>query len=215
MDSGNNIWLKKQIVKLYSQDFITKMYTILRLKLSPMIILEKHVPKNGTILDLGCGSGIFANILCLASEERNVLGIDLSSKRIETAKRISKENPRLEFMAGDVNSVFYGDFGVITLIDLLHHMPFYEQDKLLSKVNDKLHEGGLLIIKDLEKWPYWKYFFHYIQDTISYKGAKLYFRSAEEMSDLLSSLGFDVETISLASGYPHPHVLYKCLKLSS
>ena len=147
--------------------------------------------------------------------ERKILGVDLSSKRIETANKIKKANPHLEFIAGDVNTVLFNSIGIITLIDLLHHMPFREQNKLLTKIHAKLHDGGLLLIKDLEKYPLWKYIFHYIQDSISYKGARLYFRSTKEMSDLLRGIGFTVETISLASGYPHPHVLYKCLKLSS
>ncbi|MFC1814566.1 class I SAM-dependent methyltransferase [Thermodesulfobacteriota bacterium] len=212
MIQQENISLEKGVISLYSQNFITKMYTILRFKLSPIAKIEKYVPQKGDILDLGCGSGIFANILYLGSKERNILGVDLSSARIEIAKRLSKDNPNMKFMTGDVNSVTFADFGIITLIDLLHHMTFADQEKLLNKVFSKLHAGGLLLIKDLEKYPLWKYVFHYIQDTISYKGAKLYFRRAEAMVALLNRIGFEVEIISLASGYPHPHVLYRCTK---
>jgi len=206
--------LKKKVISLYSQNFLEKIYTILRFALSPISDMEAYVPQKGKILDLGCGTGIFANILCMGSKDRNVLGIDLSSSRIATARMISKDRPNLKFITGDVNSVAFGDYGIITIIDLLHHMPYPEQEKILLKVYTKLQDNGLLIIKDLEKSPYWKYIFHYIQDSISYKGAKLYFRSSEDMVGLLRSIGFAVETIPLSSGYPHPHVLYKCGKKS-
>ncbi len=203
--------IKKEIVRIYSQDFVSKMYTLLRLKLAPMIQMIKYVPEKGDILDLGCGNGIVANILSLGAPERKVYGVDLSVSRIEAASRISSGNPNLEFVAGDVNTVPFERFEIVTLIDLLHHMPYEEQAALLNKIYCKQNEGDLLIIKDLEKAPYWKYIFHYIQDSISYRG-RLYFRSAEDMEGLLKKTGYQVETVSLASGYPHPHVLYRCKK---
>ncbi len=206
--------VKREIVKIYSQDFVSKVYTLLRLKLSPMIQLIQYLPGKGDILDLGCGNGIFANILSLGDPGRKVYGVDLSSSRIDAAKRISEGNPNLEFVAGDVNTVHFDRFEVVTLIDLLHHMPYREQDTLLKKIYDKLDAGDALIIKDLEKAPYWKYIFHYVQDSISYR-ERLYFRSAEEMSEVLERTGFYVERITLAKDYPHPHVLYKCKKIGT
>lgn len=212
MNSDKYNLLRKDVLDIFSRDLISKYYTALRLRLSPIMQIEQHVPTSGSILDLGCGSGIFACILYLGSENRNVLGVDISTKRIEAARYILKEYPRLKFIAGDVNSVPFGKYGIMTVIDLLHHMPFSEQESVLQRVYSKLRRGGLLIVKDLEKAPFWKYVFHYIQDTISYKGAKLYFRSSEEMVSLLRGVGFETETISMASGYPHPHVLYKCTR---
>jgi len=192
-------------------DFLTRMYARLRMILSPIVEIEGYVPKKGSILDLGCGSGIFANILSVGSPERKVFGVDLSVGRIKTARKLSKGNPNLKFMTGDVNATPFERFEIVTLVDLLHHMPYDEQDALVKKIYDKLDEDDVLIIKDLEKAPCWKYIFHYIQDSISCR-ARLYFRSAGEMRELLENTGFQVETVSLAGGYPHPHVLYSCKK---
>ena len=135
-----------------------------------------------------------------------------SKSRVETAKKVSTKNSHLDFVVGDVTTFYFKDYEIITLIDLLHHMPFPEQEDLLRKIYLRMNNGGLLLIKDLEKSPYWKYVFHYIQDSISYRGQRLHFRSAPEMQKLLNEIGFCVETVSLASGYPHPHVAYKCIK---
>ena len=211
-DIKHTAFLKKEIIQLHSRyGVLIRMYARLRMMLSPIVEIERYVPRKGNVLDLGCGSGIFANILSAGSPQRKVYGVDYSSERIETAKKISRGNPNLEFVAGDVNATPFERFEVVTLIDLLHHMPFEEQDDLLKKVCDKLNKGDTLIIKDLEKAPCWKYIFHYIQDSISYR-ERLYFRSAEEMKEVLEKTGFQVERISLATGYPHPHVLYKCKK---
>ena len=211
MTSEDIDFIKKEIIRIYSKDFFSKMYTKLRLILAPMIQMIQYIPEKGDILDLGCGNGIVANILSIGTPERKVYGVDLSSDRIEAAKRISQDNPNLQFVAGDVNTVSFERFDIVTLIDLLHHMPYREQDALLNKIYNKLNEGDLLIIKDLEKSPCWKYIFHYIQDSLSYR-ERLYFRSAVEMEGILGKAGFQVETVSLADGYPHPHVLYSCKK---
>lgn len=204
--------LKNEVISIYSRDLAARIYTTLRFILSPMIKIEPFIPKSGNILDLGCGSGIFANLLSLGSNERNVLGVDLIQKRIEIAQRISGANPHLEFVVGNVNTVPIDGYDIVTLIDLLHHMVLMDQEELLRNIYNHLCHDGVLIIKDLEKSPYWKYIFHYIQDTISYKGEKLYFRSREEMKTLLRIIGFSVEIISLARGFPHPHILYICRK---
>lgn len=206
--------LQTIVLKDYSKHGLgTKLYAFLRMKLCPILKSAQYVPTEGQILDLGCGTGLFANILYLESSKRKVLGIDRSVKRVETAKKVSKDKPMLNFSVGDVNHISIGKFDTITVIDLLHHMPFAEQDELLKKIYSKLGGNGIAIIKDLEKSPYWKYLFHYLQDYISYRGSKLFFRSASEMEKLLVNIGFDVERISLSSGYPHPHVLYKCRKI--
>jgi 2-polyprenyl-3-methyl-5-hydroxy-6-metoxy-1,4-benzoquinol methylase len=208
--------LKNEIMMVYSRhDLQTKIYAFLRLKLCPIIKISEYVPAEGNILDLGTGVGLFANLLCLESPKRKVFGIDLSEKRIETAKKVSNKNFQLKFAVGDVNDISIEHYDIITLIDLLHHLPFSEQEELLRKIHERLNKRGMLIIKDLEKHPYWKYLFHYIQDSISYRFSNLHFRSTEEMEVLLEEIGFKVETITLSAGYPHPHVLYRCVKTLS
>lgn len=213
MGYRNIKYLKNQILNIYSDNFSSRYYTFLRLKLTPIVKLEKYVPMEGNILDLGCGTGIFANILVLGSNKRNILGVDLSHKRIEIARRASRKRSQIKYLVGDVNNFLLDGYHIITLIDLLHHMPYSQQDYLLDKIYTHLPDGGMILIKDLEKAPLWKYIFHYIQDSIAYKGSALYFRSVDEMNSLLKSIGFSVSTFRLSCGYAYPHVLYKCVKL--
>jgi 2-polyprenyl-3-methyl-5-hydroxy-6-metoxy-1,4-benzoquinol methylase len=205
-------WIGRKVRRLYADaGLLLGLYAFLRLKLAPMITIEEYVPRAGTILDLGCGSGIFANILFLGSSQRAITGVDVNARRIKTAKLIASGNPNLEFAEGDANGYPLKRCDMVTLIDVLHHMEFSRQELLLQKLYDAISEGTVLLIKDLEKAPWWKHAFHYAQDSLSSRG-KLYFRSAAEMQSDLRRIGFDVETISLASGYMHPHILYRCRK---
>ena len=60
-----------------------------------------------------------ANILYLGSRERNIIGVDLSEDRIEIAKRITKDNPNMEFFAGDVNRIKLAIGNLVNITGLL------------------------------------------------------------------------------------------------
>src|SRR5439155_1696288 len=54
--------------------------------LSDLAFVERFVPRQGFIVDLGCGHGLFACLLREAAESRRVLGIDLDDRKIEVAR---------------------------------------------------------------------------------------------------------------------------------
>ena len=61
--------------------------------------------ENKTILDLGCGTGIFAIGACLAGA-KNVIGIDIDRTSIQTAKTYAQQqNLDIEFLVKDINDV--------------------------------------------------------------------------------------------------------------
>src|SRR5262245_7357314 len=64
------------------------------------------LPASGTALDLGCGSGV--QTLLLAAHGLEVVGVDLSSTAIESARRRASVHPAgqgARFIAGDVTEV--------------------------------------------------------------------------------------------------------------
>lgn len=202
-----------EIFTIYSKlGLVQGLYTLLRLIMVPFSKIEKLIPKEGRILDLGCGNGLFANYMNLTSDKRTIVGIDLNKNRVQAAQETLNGNSQMEFDFGDVNDVNLDDIQIMTLIDLLHHMPYHEQEKLLNSIYDNLNDGGIVIVKDLKKDPSWKYIVHYIQDTISYKGSRLYFRSQEDMTAMLRKIGFIVEKHDIDDGSIYPHVVYRCEK---
>ena len=53
----------------------------------------------------------------------------------------SHGNPNLEFMTGDVNTLSLQRFEIVTLIDLLHHMPNLEQETLFKESTRSWSQG--------------------------------------------------------------------------
>ena len=187
-------------------------YTVIRMFLVSFKKIESLIPKEGKILDIGCGNGLFCHYMQLTSEKRTIIGVDNDENRIKTARITANNNPGLQFHHGDANATDLGGIQIITLIDLLHHMPFEAQEKLLADIYDNLKDQGVLIVKDLQKKPTWKYVLHYIHDSLSYKGKKLYFRSNGDMTSLLERLGFQVESHPIDKKNIYPHIVYRCTK---
>jgi len=190
---------------------IPQLYAYIRLLTTPLFEVEKYVPKSGKILDIGCGSGIFSNILCMMSKERSVVGFDTSQERIAVARNTTENSMQLSFYVADAHNFNLAGYSIITAIDLLHHMPYDEQEHLLRRIYLNLNVPGQFILKDLSKAPYWKYLIHYVQDSLSYR-SKLFFSSSENMKELLNRIGFSVSTVPLHFSRPNPHVLYVCEK---
>jgi len=120
-----------------------KVYFKLRPLIIPFETIEEYVPRNGTIVDLGCGFGIFANFLATQSLERKVIGIDLNKKRIQLAKEIFCNVPNLDFVCSNITDTKIPKTNTITAVDVLHHIPSLElQTNLLRECYSVLSEGG-------------------------------------------------------------------------
>ena len=103
--------------------------------------------KGKGLLDLGCGPGIYAELL--ADKGFCVTGIDLSKRSIEYAKRQSGEREKnIQYRCQDYLELDYRDeFDVVILIycDFGVLSP-QSRRVLLKKVHLALKEGGILIL---------------------------------------------------------------------
>ena len=92
-------------------------------------ILDGHRQQIRSLVDIGCGNGW----LCHATAKRGIrsIGIDLSAKKIETAKRMAKEqgvDHLCEFVAGDVMEWQPEEpVDLLTSHGSLHHFPGFDQ----------------------------------------------------------------------------------------
>src|SRR3989338_4551471 len=92
--------------------------------------------KGKKILDLGCGTGIYAKLL--TKKGAKVKGFDISPKMIDIAK---KENPNLDLKVGSANKIPFNDKFDIVLASLVVHY-LSNWDKLLKEVKGVLRQGG-------------------------------------------------------------------------
>ncbi len=207
----------KDIFSLYSgSGLITKSYLRIKLKICPLVRLETLFPEEGKIVDLGCGNGLFPNILGIGSFRRHIIGADLDEKKIIAAEKTKGHLANIEYIVGNLITMDFPIGDVFSLIDVLYLIPFEAQEIILKKCTEALTPKGTLIIKEMDSHPRWKFFWNFWQETMAVKvigftlGERFYFRSRDNFQNLLTNLGFSVRTVRLDKGYWYPHIAYVC-----
>lgn len=188
-------------------------YVILRWRLCPFAEVAEYLPTKGTVLDVGCGYGLLSNLLALTSLERYVVGVDLSLKRIRVAQKTVDSRKNIKFFRKDVEDPQLPECDAVVMTDFLHHIPYNQQEKLLISWHQKLARGGLLLIQEHDKRPWWKYLCSLTVDHGLNLGRSIFFRSSAEYKDLLSRIGFQVEVRLVDKGLPFADVLYLCRRV--
>lgn len=112
-----------------------------------MVVEEYIRPAPGDrVLDVGCGYGRLSSRL----DHANYIGIDISPTYIDYAKSNFGDFGR--FVCGDVteNSVLkdLGQFDVVTIIGVLHHLSDSECQALLLSAKRLLGDNGRLVTLD-------------------------------------------------------------------
>lgn len=204
--------IPREIGNLYSKlGQGISLYAKLRWRLCPYEKIERYVPQKGKIIDIGCGYGLFSNLLALKSPKREAIGIDWSEKRIRAAKRtINTQN--LKFYRKNINEMRLNNCDSIVMLDVLHHLPSKVQRNLLLKIFSGLKEGGSLIIQDVDKKPFWKYLIVKSIDTLVNLGRPICYCFPQQLCGLLRQIGFKVKVVKIDKGLPLPDVLFVCNK---
>ena len=202
-----------ELFDFYSgQGLKAALYARLRWRMCPFEEIERHVPKEGTIIDIGCGYGLLANFLALRSSERDVTGIDLSVGRISIAQKTTDNRNKIQFKLMDALDLQLGKYGTVIMSDFLHHLDCETQERLLSRCYQKLPSGGLLIIEEVDNRPLWKYWFAIVSDKILNVDERQFFRSYRDFQKLLERIGFHIKTKKVDKGIPLSDILFICKK---
>ncbi len=119
-------------------------------------ILKKKLKKNpNKILDLACGTGLFAEELIKIYRKSNIYGSDISSKSIILAKKkeIYKHLIRLNF---ETKFNYRIKFDLVSLIGAMTYCNNFE--KLFSNVSFYLVKGGFFIFSHrIDLWKKQKF----------------------------------------------------------
>jgi 2-polyprenyl-3-methyl-5-hydroxy-6-metoxy-1,4-benzoquinol methylase len=113
------------------------------------------------MLDVGCGSGLFLCMLAESGRIRAGYGVDRSRTAIRNARRIASEKGISRLLCfHTVNSLAEvpdTKYDVVSIIDVLHHIPKFRQFDFLIDTASKLRPGGTLIYKDISaKHMFWR-----------------------------------------------------------
>ncbi|NQT90373.1 MAG: class I SAM-dependent methyltransferase [Candidatus Omnitrophica bacterium] len=197
--------------RLYRNLGYVTVFIYFRFFHAPYDLAETLVPRQGKIMDLGCGYGFFANLLGLASKKRDVMGVEFSDRKLQYADQ-GVENVR--FINEDITKLTVIDCDAIILFHVLHHLHSHnQQQRLLKEAYKKLKKGGKLIVVEIDNKPLWKFLFTVAIDATLYIGNWFYYRTEKQFIELFERLDFTVEKIVPAHRFvPLSHKIYVCRK---
>lgn len=182
------------------------LFAKLKFYAAPFERIAPHVPDEGFIVDLGCGYGIFANLLGLLSAKRTILGLDLNAHKIRLANR---GLPNVECRIEDITAASIHPADCIILVHVLHHLTSYQaQEKIVGACVANLKPGGILIVTEVDRKPWWKYIFCSIADRLLYMGDPIRFRSSKDFLALLRSFFLDVTVVPMHQGTLFSHITF-------
>lgn len=139
--------------------FLSRTIQRLRPYICPFHRLLSVVPKGSSVLDVGCGSGIFLGLLMKRVGLRAALGFDFSKSAIELATIMRERLPAemaksISFERRNANQSWPGGtFDMVSMIDVMHHVPPAAQREVFLQAIDHVAPGGLLLYKDMANHP--------------------------------------------------------------
>lgn len=201
----------QKTINLYSDQGFTKYFSAIRFWDAPLIDLNKKIPREGLIVDLGCGEGILTNYLAVSSSKRELLGLEINPNRVKLANKKLKNT---KFKEANILKEKFPRADVFIINNVLHHLPSYsDQVVVLEKCFMNLKKDGQLIISEVDRSFRPKYFLAWIVDAyvvpiLFEKKLKdtFYHRPRNEWKNILEDIGFLVKLYPMKHG-PFPDVI--------
>ncbi|MCX6249004.1 MAG: 1-acyl-sn-glycerol-3-phosphate acyltransferase [Bacteroidetes bacterium] len=166
------------------------------------------VPREGEILDLGCGYGFMTYMLSFTGPLRKITGVDYDAEKIRVAANCIMKNEKLEFACEDITRYSFGKKDAILLCDVLHYMTQENQEELLIRCIGNLNPGGVILIRDADSKGEKHHKRTQVTELFSTRilgfnktvstSRQLYFTSLESIDRIVQGQGLKTEIISEA-----------------
>jgi SAM-dependent methyltransferase len=205
----------RRIIRAYD-DPVVRAYCWARFWILRQRFLDEigqYLPATGSVLDIGCGFGLFSLYYAASAPGRFVRGLDVDARRIGIARRAAARL-RLDNVVYDEGDArdFKGDGEVAAayMLDIVHHVPPDVVPRLLTGLRRSLPAGGRLLVKDVDTRPAPKRWFTWVLDRAMAPRTPVHYWSAEALTGALERAGFDVHRHLMVDLLPYPHILYIC-----
>lgn len=114
-------------------------------------LFESLMPKQGRIVDVGCGYGFLPYMLMYKGRQRIILGVDYDEEKIAVADNCIDKSEKLSFAVGDVTTYEFPESDGFIISDVLHYLQEEQQIQVIEHCVAKLNKGGVLVIRDADK----------------------------------------------------------------
>jgi SAM-dependent methyltransferase len=119
-----------------------------------------HVSSGESVLDIGCGTGLLLTELALRGHRGRLLGVDVSRGALALAEKAAvalaaRGSDAPEFrLSSDPGDWPQGPFGVVCMVDVMHHVPPAAKEAFLAAALSRVAPGGTFVYKDMAMRPW-------------------------------------------------------------
>ena len=147
-------------------------------ELVQMIRITSPDTNNSVFLDIGSGTGLLLFLLQDVIGIDKSYGFDINEKSIKIAKLVNPYK-HIKFNNSNKMNNILKDINIVTMIDVLHHVPQKEKIPFLLNILNQIPRGSQIIIKDLDPLPRWMAIANRITDYFSTNSKVSYISSNE------------------------------------
>ncbi|MFN8053148.1 MAG: class I SAM-dependent methyltransferase [Acidimicrobiales bacterium] len=191
-------------------------HTELRWRTCPFAEVERLVPTEGDVLDLGCGHGHFAAYLARQAAGRRVHGVDVDAGKVSLgtdALARAGLADRVDLSIVDSGWVpSPGAYDAIVVADVLYLLGRERARIVLGALIDALRPGGTIVVKEMGSTPAWKARVNQAQERLAVgvlgitAGDEVAVLRERDIEGPMRAAGLVVTTHRLDRGYPHAHL---------
>ncbi|MCX6306872.1 MAG: 1-acyl-sn-glycerol-3-phosphate acyltransferase [Bacteroidetes bacterium] len=156
------------------------------------------VPKEGVIIDAGCGYGFMDYMLAYLAPHRDIVAFDYDESKVEVAQNGFDKPANLRFVHASLEGFQPVPANCIIFSDVLHYLGEQERNRIFARYAAGVLPGGMIIVRDGDNHHGNRHAMTRFTEFLSTRifkfnktAHKLAFFSAEELMKLGKDLGFE------------------------
>jgi len=133
--------------------FTSYLKFVLRPYICPLDIILESIGKEKKVFDIGFGNGSLLTLILEYLSPKKNGGIEIDKNLLDNANFILSDyniDKELMLFNGSQIPTEIANYNVITIIDVLHHIPKQNQFKFLDELFQKISPNSIVIIKDID-----------------------------------------------------------------
>jgi len=175
----------------------------------PLVEIIEQIPDGASVFDVGCGSGTLLYLGKQFRHAKKASGYDISPDAVEASAAF--ENVDVQLLSVDDPLPSFSGYDIVTMVDVLHHIPARKQFDFINKIIMNMDSGGEFLIADINAEKKVGVFLNRVHDLVLAR-EWVHPSTPEKVESILSKFDCEVIHRTLHRTLWYPHFIIKVKK---